>query len=150
MQHFKANNHNEVMEQNDVVTIDEENCFALEMNECEVDEYRCHDDSNYPTLYQCSCSSKTISLSRIEDTLNDCIEYDDVDHPNSCSLSDKHRIRCEGPKECWSPIQKQVVCKGNGEQSADIRPFESFCGGIQHHHYHDLNRKVPSTSTVHV
>jgi hypothetical protein len=91
--------------------------------------------NEYPSLYNCQNSLKFMSKHRLLDGMQDCLENDDEDYPDSCQLNDKHRVTCINTTICWSPIVKGGACALNGLDDTREILFPSFCDGIDRYFY---------------
>ncbi|UJR16677.1 hypothetical protein I4U23_003577 [Adineta vaga] len=84
---------------------DEEDCFDLEMNECDENEYRCHNGL---------CISKEF----VEDELPQCLDASDISNPVSYPGSGEYPIIFEFEERFCSTIDKQFKC-GDGRCVTD-------------------------------
>jgi hypothetical protein len=97
---------------------------------------------NTTSLYQCSNSSKLISKDRIVDNNVDCCMGDDEDHPFSCLINPKHRVKCLNENKCLSSLHTKDDCRSNENELEKKIPFQILCDGLKEVFFKSSNGKI--------
>ena len=98
---------------------------------------------NLSSLYQCPNSSKLISPHRIADQNIDCCDGNDEDSQISCSINDKHRVKCSDKKSCLSSLHTIDDCLAYENEAYERKlSFRSICDGLGEIYFKDVNGRI--------